>query len=147
MKENTKRILKSTSIVLTLSTVIGWCGMNIGGNFITIFLLSFSCQYILFSFIGNAINSYLAHQTLQKELDVLEPLSTILDCAYCNHRNIMTFLPDEIDTSEFLCVKCQKKNSVKIQFVVARQTEIMSLPVSSKGVSLQDKEDLDNNLI
>jgi hypothetical protein len=59
----------------------------------------------------------------------------------------MTFLPDEIDTSEFLCVKCQKKNSVKIQFVVARQTEIMSLPVSSKGVSLQDKEDLDNNLI
>jgi hypothetical protein len=138
-----KRFIKSTVIVTILSSIIGLAIMNIGGNFLTTFLLAFSCQYILFSFVANIINSYIKQQTIQKELDVLEPLSTILECSYCNQKNLMIFNPDDIETSEFSCSECQKKNSVKIQFVVARQTEFIQLPMSSKGVSLKDKEIID----
>ena len=86
---NFKYFLKSTAIVLVISTIISLAIMNIGGNFLTTFLLSFSCQYILFSFVAGVINSYLKQQTMQKELDVLENLSTILECAYCNQKNII----------------------------------------------------------
>jgi transcription elongation factor Elf1 len=74
------------------------------------------------------------------ELDNLEKLSTILQCAYCNTQNVMTFIPDELDTSEFICTSCEKKNTVKLQFVVARKTDMLQIPVSSKGVSLKDKD-------
>jgi hypothetical protein len=147
MKETFKKLIKSTLIVISISLLIAYAIKNLGGNFTSSFILAFTIQYILFSFIGNIINSYLKEKTTQKELDILEPLSTILNCAYCNHTNVMTFLPDESETSEFTCSKCEKKNSVRIQFVVARQTEMISLPVSSNGVSLIDKEDLDNNKI
>lgn len=147
MKENLKKILTSTLIVIIISLLIAISIHSVGGNFISSFILAFSIQYILFSFIGNIINSYLKEKTTQKELDLLEPLSTILNCAYCSHNNVMTFLPDESETSEFTCSKCEKKNSVRIQFVVARHTEMITLPVSSNGVSLIDKEDLDNNKI
>jgi transcription elongation factor Elf1 len=143
MSEKTKKILKSTLVVLIISTVIGLAIKNIGGDFITTFLLAFSCQYILFSFIGNVVNSYLTQQSIQRQLDNLEPLSTILQCSYCNQQNVMTFVPDESETFQFTCLKCEKKNSVKIQFVVARQTEILNLPVTSTGISFRDKEILD----
>jgi hypothetical protein len=147
MKETTKKILLSTLTVFAISILIGFAAKNIGGDFISSFILAFAFQYILFSFIGNVINSYFKQKTIQKELDILEPLSTILNCAYCNHKNMMTFLPDEMETSEFTCTKCEKKNSVRIQFVVARQTEMIDLPVSSTGVSLKDKEYLDSDII
>lgn len=141
---NFKYFFKSTLIVVVISTIISLAVMNIGGNFLTTFLLAFSCQYILFSFAAGVINSYLKQQTMQKELDALENLSTILECAYCNQKNIMTFIPDELEVSEFICSKCEKKNSVRIQFVVARQTELPQIPTSSKGISLKGKELLDN---
>lgn len=140
MKEKEKTILKSTLLVLSISAIIGLAIKTIGGDFIAAFLLAFCFQYILFSFIGNILNSYLTQRSIQKQLDNLEPLSTILQCSYCNQQNVMTFVPDESETFQFSCLQCDKKNSVKIQFVVARQTEILNLPVTSTGVSIKDKE-------
>lgn len=128
MTDKVKTVIKSTIIVTLISAIIGLAIQNIGGNFLTTFLLAFSCQYILFSFVANILNAFFAQQRLKKELEILEPLSTILECAYCNHNNLMTFIADDLETSEFTCAKCEKKNTVKIQFVVARQTEILNLP-------------------
>jgi hypothetical protein len=139
-----KSFVKSTLIVITISSIISLAALNIGGSFLTTFLLASSCQYVLFSFISTIINSYFKQQTKQKELDILQNLSTILECAYCNQQNIMTFLPEELEVSQFTCSKCSKNNSVRIQFVVARQTELPIIPTSSTGVSLKGKELLDN---
>jgi hypothetical protein len=49
----------------------------------------------------------------------------------------MTFLPDENEKVEFDCASCKKKNSVNIQFVVARVTEPLNIP-SVTGVPLVD---------
>lgn len=144
-KEAIKQITKSTITVTIISAIIALAVANVGGNYITAFILSFCVQYILFSFIANLITSYFKQKTLQKELDSLESLSTILQCAYCNHQNVMTFIPDDLESSSFSCSNCGKTNSVKIQFVVARQTEILQIPVSSKGVSLKDKDLIDND--
>lgn len=146
MNDVIKRIIKSTTIVLFISLLIALGVYNIGGNFLTSFILAFSCQYILFSFVANVINSYLTQQRLLKELDTLEPLSTILECSYCNQQNVMTFLPDDSETPEFTCNKCNKKNSVRIQFVVARQTEVLNLPISSTGVSFSDKQKMESEI-
>jgi hypothetical protein len=143
--ETIKQITKSTITVTIISTIIALAVANVGGNYVTSFALAFCFQYILFSFVANLINSYFKQKTFQKELDSLESLSTILQCAYCNHQNIMTFIPDDLESSSFSCTNCNKNNSVKIQFVVARQTDMLQLPVSSKGVSLKDKDLIDDN--
>lgn len=120
-------IIKSTSIVFLTSSLIAIASFLFGVNWIATFILAFVLQYILFSFFGNIINNYFIEQTKQKELDVLEPLSTILECAYCNTKNIMTFLPDETERIEFECISCKKKNLVNIQFVVARVTDTVTI--------------------
>ena len=115
--------IKSTFIVLFISC-LGALSFNLlGYSFLISFILFFVFQYIIFSFLGNIINNFFIQKTRQKELDVLEPLSTILECAYCNHKNIMIFLPDQNERLEFECSSCKKINSVNIQFVVARTTE------------------------
>lgn len=120
-------IIKSTSIVFLTSSLISLAAFLFGVNWIATFILAFVLQYILFSFFGNIINNYFIEQTKQKELDALEPLSTILECAYCNTKNIMTFLPDETERIEFECISCKKKNLVNIQFVVARVTDTVTI--------------------
>jgi len=113
----------STLKVFLLSTIGALCLWFFGFGFIPSFCLVFVFQYILFSFIGNMVNNYYIQKTKQKELEALEPLSTILECAYCNNKNLMTFLPDQNERMEFECSSCKKKNVVNIQFVVARTTE------------------------
>ncbi len=140
MINNIKRLMKSTIIVLIISGFTGYAVYLNGGTFTSAFILSFCIQYVLFSFTAKIINSYFKEKTYQKELDNLESLSTILQCAYCNAQNIMTFIPDELEASEFICASCEKKNTVKIQFLVARKTDMLKLPVSSTGVSLTDKD-------
>jgi transcription elongation factor Elf1 len=82
----------------------------------------------LFSFLATIIKNYQIQKTFQKELDRLEPLSTILNCAYCAKPNIMTFLPDQNERVEFSCNSCNKTNLVTIQFMVARITEPVNIP-------------------
>ncbi len=69
----------------------------------------------------------------------MEPLSTILECAYCNTKNLMTFLPDQNERIEFECVSCKKTNIVNIQFVVARTTEPVNV-TSATNIPLIDVE-------
>ena len=119
--------LKSTFTVLLTSVLISLSVWLFGGNFIAAFLIAFSIQYILFSFIGTAINNYFSQITRQKELDKLEQLSSLLECAYCKLPNIITFVPDENERVEFVCEKCKKKSVVNINFTVARTTEPIDL--------------------
>ena len=132
-------LIKSTSIVLFVSLLGGFSFYIIGYNFWSAFILFFIFQYILFSFIGNIINSYFLQKTKQQELEKLEPLSTLLECAYCGKPNIMTFLPNDNEMLEMDCGSCKKKNSVRIQFVVARLTEPVNVP-SVTGIPLVENK-------
>jgi hypothetical protein len=130
-------LLKSTAIVFIVSA-IGALGISLFGyNFIASFLILTCIQYILFSTISSVINSFFIEKTKQKELEKIENLSTILNCAYCNQQNLMTFLPDDGENMEFVCDHCKKKNSVKINFIVARITEPVTVP-KVEGISLED---------
>jgi phage FluMu protein Com len=128
--------LKSTLAVVLVSALGGLAGLLTGLNFWTIFLLFFAIQYILFYAISTIVRSYFQEKTKQKELDKLENLSTILNCAYCNKPNLMTFRPDDNDRVEFKCEHCKMPNVVTIQFVVARITESVNIPKIT-GTSLE----------
>lgn len=129
--------IKSTFIVVVISTIASFGVKAIGGNFWAAFALFFSIQYILFSFIASIIKNYLFQKTKQMELETLEPLSTILECAYCNTNNIMTFLPDQNERAEFVCTSCKKTNLVNIQFLVARITEPVNITNATGVPSIQ----------
>ena len=129
MKVNKEVVLfiRSTITVLFTSALISLSVWMFNGNYIATFILAFCIQYVLFVFIGGIINNYFNQITRQKELDKLEQLSTILECAYCKKHNIMTFIPDENERVEFICDSCEKKNYVNINFTVARVTEPISM--------------------
>ncbi len=127
VKKETVLFIRSTFTVLLTSTLISLAVWMLNGNYLASFILAFSIQYILFGFIGSIINNYFNQITRQKELDKLEQLSTILECAYCKKHNVMTFIPDENERVEFMCESCEKKNYVNINFTVARVTEPLTL--------------------
>jgi transcription elongation factor Elf1 len=129
--------LKSTITVIVISTIASLGIKSIGGNFWASFSLFFVIQYVLFSFIASIIKNHQIQKTIQKELEVLEPLSTILECAYCNTSNVMTFLPDQNERAEFSCSSCNEKNSVTIQFVVARVTKPVNTGTTIGTASIQ----------
>jgi hypothetical protein len=132
-------LIKSTLLVFGISALGGLAFYLVGYSFISSFILLFITQYILFSFLGNLIKSYFEEKTKQKELDSLEPLSTILECSYCGKPNIMTFLPNDSEALEMTCSSCNMKNSVRIQFVVARITEPVNVP-NITGVPLVENK-------
>lgn len=134
-----KDIAKSTLIVFFTSSFIALAAYLFNINWIATFIFVFVLQYILFSFFGNIINNYFIEKTKQMQLDALEPLSTILECAYCNIKNVITFLPDETERIEFECLSCKKKNLVNIQFVVARITENVSINTGT-NIPLTDEK-------
>ena len=139
-KRNFLNAIKSTSIVVFISFLGGLGAFLINVNFYAVFILFFVFQYIIFSFLGNVITNYFVQKTKQKELDVLEPLSTILECAYCNSKNLMTFFPNQDERIEFECNKCKNKNIVNIVFSVARVTETISTPNLTKMPLLDENE-------
>lgn len=123
-------LFKSTLTVSFISLLIGMSASIFGVNFWAVFVLSIAIQYILFAFIGSIVNNFLTQKTRMKELEKLEQLSSILQCAYCSARNIITFLPDENERIEFVCESCRKTNIVNINFTVARITEpVVALPM------------------
>lgn len=131
-----KNFIKSTFYVTVISLLAGMGGYLLGYNFLAVFLLFFAIQYILFSAISSLVISYFVEKTKQKELDKLENLSTILNCAYCNQPNVMTFLPQDTSRLEFECDSCKKKNVVTIGFTVARVTEPVNVP-NITGIPLE----------
>lgn len=116
-------ILKSTFVTFLISCIVALATWLLGVNYIAAFLLSMCFQYVLFSFLGSIINNFYAQKTRQKELDKLEQLSSILQCASCKEPNVITFIPDENERLEFVCTKCSKKNVVNINFTVAGVTD------------------------
>ena len=134
---NTKNFIRSTSIVLFISTLGGLAGYLLSLGFWASFLLFFVIQYISFYAISSIIKSYFIEKTKQKELDKLENLSTILNCAYCNEPNLMTFKPEDNNRVEFVCDQCKKKNLVTMQFIVARITEPVNIPKVA-GIQLEE---------
>jgi hypothetical protein len=133
ISQNYFYFFKSTLTVALVSGLCGLASILAGHNFWPAFILSCALQYVLFTFVGNLINSYYAYQSRIKTLDKLEPLSTMLECAACAHVNVMTFMPDENERLEFECAKCKSKNVVNINFTVAKVTEfkepMMATPV------------------
>ena len=99
LNKNSFEFLKSTSTVCLLSGLIGLGFLLANKPFWPAFILASAVQYILFSLIAGTVNSYFIHQTRQKELDKLVPLSTILECAACKASNISTFIPDQNERS------------------------------------------------
>lgn len=120
--------VKSTVIVIFVSLLGALAAYLFNINYIAAFLFLFVVQFILFSFIGTILTNYFKEQTKQKQLDALEPLSSILECAYCNHQNIITFFPNQNERIEFVCDKCQNKNIVNLAFTVARITQDVKIP-------------------
>jgi hypothetical protein len=135
-------IVKSTVTVIITAFLISLSAFLFGINWIATFILAFVLQYVLFSFFGNIINNYFIEKTKQKQLDSLEPLSTILECAYCSSKNIMTFLPDETERIEFECDSCKKKNLVSIQFVVARITDAVTINSTTNIPLIDEKNEI-----
>lgn len=141
-KQVSWKLIESTLTVTFTSFLISISAYLFGINWIATFILVFVLQYILFSFFGNIINNYFTEKTRQKQLDTLEPLSTILECAYCNSKNIMTFLPDETERIEFECESCKKKNLVNIQFVVARITDAVTMNSTTNIPLIDEKNEI-----
>lgn len=131
-----KNFIKSTLIVLSVSIFGSIGGFLFGFNFFGIFFILLTLQYILFYMISYIAKITLIEKTKQKELEKLENLSTILNCAYCNNQNIVTFNPDNNARMEFKCDHCSKTNLVTMQFVVARLTEPVKIPTVT-GIPLQ----------
>jgi hypothetical protein len=134
-----KILVESTIKVLILSAIGGYSVYLLGFNFLGSFLFFIFLQYILFYCITFILNETIKEKTKQKELDRLENLSTLLNCAYCNKPNVMIFNPNESSRIEFDCEHCNKKNLVTMQFLVARITEPVNLPRVT-GVHLEDYE-------
>jgi len=136
LDSKSKNFIKSTFYVSVVSLLAGMGGYLLGYNFLAIFLIFIAIQYILFYAISSMVISFFVEKTKQKELDKLENLSTILNCAYCNQPNLMTFLPQDTSRLEFECDSCKKKNVVTIGFTVARVTEPINIP-NITGIPLE----------
>ena len=124
-----KKYVKPFLVNVILSSLFGLINSLYQGNFLYTFCISFLIQFILYYITSNVVLGIFREKTKQLELSKLENLSTILDCAYCSQKNIMTFIPDQNEKSQFICESCNKENTVIIQFTVARTTE--TLPINS----------------
>lgn len=128
ISEKVKGIIKSFGILISIS-FIGSVGFYIiGYNVFGSFILLTTFQIILFSFFGSIIKTNNNKKVRELELKKLENLSTILECSYCNKKNLMIFVPDDTERIEFVCEHCKKKNLVNIQFIVSQISEPLEIP-------------------
>ena len=130
-----KNLFKSFFLVFLVSGFAGYISLITIGNFWYTFCFFALLQYILYSFVLSIITNYFKEKTKQKELDKLENLSTILECAYCNTKNVLTFIPDQNQKIQFKCTNCNNINSVLLQFTVARTTEPVEITSILKQLS------------
>ena len=128
ISESVKNFLKPVSLLLAISFLGSFGFFLLGFNFWAVFVLFIVFQFVLFSFIGNVFTHYITEERRKKELDKLESLSTILQCAYCHKKNLMVFNPDDVERIEFECDHCKKTNLVTMQFVVAQISQPLEIP-------------------
>ncbi len=118
-----KNLIRTLTINTIVSTLAGLISAIYGNSFLYVFSFFFIIQYILYSVIVTLIVNFFREKTKQKELDKLENLSTILECSYCKTKNLLIFVPDQYEKSNFVCTSCEKENTVILQFTVARTTD------------------------
>lgn len=136
-----KETLKSLLTVVAVSTLCGSGGYLLDKSFFGVFLVATAAQFII-GYVLSAHSAYDFKKTAYlAELEKLEKLSTILNCAYCNEPNLVTFLPDT--APELVCDKCKNTSNVKLHFTVARQTTsptpvsaILSEPQKTHNIKL-----------
>ncbi len=111
------------------------------GMFLMVTCLQLIVGYITNTYITEKMRKEIAlaeNQRLLAELDKIEGISTILNCAYCSEPNVKSFIPDE--DADFICDKCNNKNTVVVQFSVARITtpvnSILSEPQQTHNIKL-----------
>lgn len=122
-------ILKSTGILFSISFLISGGFFFSGvGHFFDVFLIITGFQFILFTFFGTLIKNHLNKNLRERELEKLESLSTILECAYCKKKNLVVFDPNDTERFEFKCEHCDGKNLVTLQFAVSQVFEPMEIP-------------------
>ena len=122
--------IKSLFTTALVSTLFGIAGASLGKSFWAGFGYSAAAQFIIGYIVATITHSSYKNSTYLAELNYLEKLSTILNCAYCNHPNIVTFLPEEIPN--IICEKCKNTSSIKLQFSVSRTT----LPAGDPSMSI-----------
>jgi hypothetical protein len=128
LSNNLKSFITSTTILIGISLLGGIAGFLAGKSFAVTFLFIFVAQFILFTFIGNIIKNINFKQMIEKQLEKLEGLSTILECAYCKKQNLMIFNTNDTERIEFVCEHCKNKNLVNIQFIVSQISEPLEIP-------------------
>jgi len=139
-----KNTLQSTAITSATSFIGAFALFLFGVNFFAAFILFFVLQFILFSFFGSIFKHYLSEGRKKLELDKLENLSTLLDCAYCKKQNVMIFNPDQSERIEFVCDHCKNKNLVSMQFVVAQISQPLENP-TVQGIPVEMNDIIDND--
>lgn len=142
ISEQTFNLLKSILTVSFVSTLCGFAAQLCDKPFWSAFLLSAAIQLIVGYILATYTYSNYKKTVYLAELDKLEKLSTILNCAYCNEPTVITFLPDQVP--DLNCEKCKNVSSVKLQFAVTRTTTIA--PTSST-ISAALKEPQKNHKI
>lgn len=120
INKNLLNFFRSTTTVAFISGLSGLAFHLLNKDFWPAFILTFVLQYALFSFVGNVISNYFSYKLKETELNKLENLSSILECAFCAKPNVVTFLPNQNERFEFECEDCKNKNVVNMNFTVAR---------------------------
>jgi len=122
--DQAQSVFKSYLTVIFVSSLCGLAAHLWDKSFWAAFCLTTALQFIV-GYVVSAItiNGYRASVHLA-ELDKLEKLSTIINCAYCNASNVITFLPEEVPLVK--CDKCNNTSNVKLHFTISRQTSIAS---------------------
>ena len=114
------KVFQSLLITCTVSTfcslIFTLFGVSFWYTFAIVCLLQWITNYVVHVYIKekNLKEMYLA------ELSKLEDLSTLLNCAYCNTQNVVTFLPESV--TDFKCTNCNNINHVKLNFTISRST-------------------------
>ena len=124
-----KEELKSLLIIAAISSLCGSAGYLLNKSFFGVFIAVTAMQFIV-GYIVTTLTAYdFKKSAYLAELDKLEKLSTILNCAFCNEPSLVTFLPDV--APELVCEKCKHTSNVRLHFSVARQT---ILPTSVSAI-------------
>jgi len=118
--QSTQLLIKSITTVSFISTLCGVAAYLVNKSFWAAFCLGTAVQFIAGYVVSVITANDYKSAVVKAELDKLEKLSTIVNCAYCSTPNVVTFLPDEVPS--IVCDKCQNVSSVKLHFTVARTT-------------------------
>jgi len=115
-----QELLKSYFTITFVSSLFGLAAYLFDRSFWAAFCLCTALQFVT-GYIMSVItvNDYKT-KALQMELEKLEKLSAIINCAFCNTPTVITFLPEEVPAIK--CDKCQNISNVKLHFTVSRST-------------------------